>query len=135
MAERDRENTQKHGQPRKGYGRGDRLATETQKALSGLLLGAGKGLLTVTKVEVSPDLRHINALISTLGDDAQLNAAVALLKADAWRYRKALAQEMKLRYTPQLHFEADHALREADHVLALIQQSNPPKVDDAGEEA
>lgn len=108
----------------KEFPRAARLNAQLQRELTGLirdqLSDPRIGALTVTHVDCSPDLRNAKVLVSSLGDDAQLNAAVKALDGAAGRLRRALGSRLSLRYTPALHFVADRALREGDRIGRLI---------------
>lgn len=79
--------------------------------------------VTVTAVDVSPDLRNARVLVSLLGDDRKLADAVDGLNHAAGHLRGALGKRLTLRYVPQLRFVADVALREGDRINALIRDA------------
>lgn len=108
----------------KEYPRKLRLNTQLQSELALLIRDelsdprvAG---VTVTKVDVSPDLRNARVHVSLLGGDEQLGEALKGLNHAAGKLRHALGERLRLRYVPQLHFAADLALREGDRISALI---------------
>jgi len=76
--------------------------------------------ITVTGVDVSPDLRNARVTVSLLGDDEQLKQAVKVLGNAAGKLRHEIGERLKLRHVPQLHFAVDHALREGDRISAMI---------------
>ncbi len=76
--------------------------------------------VTVTEVDVSPDMRNARVTVSMLGEDEQLKEAVKGLAHAAGKLRHDLGKRMKLRYMPQLFFAADFALREGDRISAMI---------------
>lgn len=78
--------------------------------------------VTVTEADVAPDLRQAKIRVSVLGDDLALTAAVRALNRAAGKLRHEVGRALALRYLPQLHFEADTALRTGDRVGALIRQ-------------
>ncbi|HEX2057199.1 MAG TPA: 30S ribosome-binding factor RbfA [Actinomycetota bacterium] len=80
------------------------------------------GFVTVTKVKVTPDLRHARVLVSILGDpDAQkeslagLNSAKPVLRAE-------LGRQMRMKYLPDLVFELDEGAAEAERIEGLLRQ-------------
>jgi ribosome-binding factor A len=76
--------------------------------------------VTVTEVRISPDLRNATAFIVPFagGDAAELLAA---LKRAAGFLRNQLAQEVDLRYAPNIRFEIDQTFDRAGRVEALLQ--------------
>ena len=87
--------------------------------------------ITVTGVDVSPDLRNAKVLVSLLGSDEQLKEAIKGLAHAAGKLRHELGERLRLRYVPHLHFTADAALREGDRISALIK--NAVRNDDVAE--
>lgn len=79
--------------------------------------------VTITAVDVSPDLRNARVRVSLLGDDAHLATAVAGLNRAAGKLRSELSQRLKLRRVPELRFVADTELRQAERVSALIRDA------------
>jgi ribosome-binding factor A len=79
--------------------------------------------VTITSADVAPDMHHAKILVSVLGPDEQLKIAVKALNHAAGKLRHGLGKQLGLRYTPELHFAADVALREGDRISALINQA------------
>ena len=79
--------------------------------------------VTVTSADVAPDMRQARVLVSVLGSDEQLAIAVKALNHAAGKLRGELGRRLGLRYTPELHFAPDLALREGDRISALIHQA------------
>lgn len=79
--------------------------------------------VTVTTVDVAPDLRQARVTVSLLGGDEQLKQAVKGLNHAAGKLRHELGERLRLRYVPQLHFSADIALREGDRIAQIIRKA------------
>lgn len=75
-------------------------------------------MVTVTGVEVSPDLRHAVVFYADLGrhDDA----TQAALRSAAPHLRAALGQEVRLKYLPKLHFREDPAIERGQRVEEIL---------------
>ncbi|MFT4046063.1 MAG: 30S ribosome-binding factor RbfA [Solimonas sp.] len=111
----------------KEYPRKLRLNTQLQGELAALIRDelsdprvAG---ITVTGVDVSPDLRSARITVSLLGPDQQLKDAIKGLTRASGKLRHELGERLSLRYVPQLYFTADVALREGDRISALIRDA------------
>jgi ribosome-binding factor A len=78
-------------------------------------------LVTVTKVEISSDLRVATVLITVLGDDPDdtRDAMAGFMSASGF-LRREIGQRLKLKRTPELRFSLDGSIKEGDHVLALL---------------
>ena len=84
------------------------------------------GLLTVTGVEVTPDLRQATVYYSALTlaereGEAERDTAEALraVKADL---QAAIARQVRMKYTPQLVFREDPAIRTGERVDEILRQ-------------
>ena len=79
--------------------------------------------ITVTDVDVAPDLRNATVKISKLALLADVTEPVKVLNRAAGLLRASLGRRMRLRYVPVLHFRADQALAEGDRIHGLIRQA------------
>jgi ribosome-binding factor A len=75
-------------------------------------------LAVVSEVHVSPDLRHARVLVSTVGDEAARDGAVAALRHAAGFLRRQLAPRLRLRAIPELDFHLD---RGAEHSVRIAE--------------
>jgi ribosome-binding factor A len=83
------------------------------------------GLVSVTNVDVSPDLRRARVYVSIFGsDDAQEHAKEALNSAKSF-LRHELGHRLDLRYAPELELHIDHSMAYADEVNRIL-KSLPP---------
>lgn len=78
------------------------------------------GLVTITGVDVAPDLANAVVYYSTLGDEEGLEATGAALTNAAGRLQRAVAHEVRLKRTPRLRFEADHGIVEGERIDAIL---------------
>ncbi len=75
--------------------------------------------VTITTVEVSPNLRQAHIYISTLGDQ---QAAMEGFDHAASFLRRELASRVALRYVPELIFHSDVSLKHGEHILQLLDE-------------
>jgi ribosome-binding factor A len=75
--------------------------------------------VTVSEVRASPDLKHMTAFVSALGPCDPKTVAAALGRCAPF-LRGRLARAVALRFTPELHFQADGAYDEARHIDELL---------------
>jgi len=82
-------------------------------------------VVTVTGVDVAPDLRYATVHISVLGDaDAQREAKHAFEAATGF-LRSGLAKRLQLKHAPELKIEMDGSIEEGDRILALLDSLKP----------
>lgn len=89
--------------------------------------------LTVTEVRVGPDLKSATAFVVPLGG-ADLDPIIAALNHAASFLRGQLGQEVQLRHTPRLSFQADHSFDEAARINAILHHPRVAQDVEADEE-
>lgn len=80
------------------------------------------GFVTLTGVDLSPDLRQARVYVSRLGTEADRDAAVSALNHAVPFLRHAVATRARLRFTPTLRFVADATIERGSRVEAIIQE-------------
>lgn len=83
------------------------------------------GFVTVTGVEVSPDLRIAHVYVSVLGSDDDVKQSLQSLRHAAGFFRRELGASLSLRYLPELNFRSDDSLARGlriDQLLDSLQQ-------------
>ncbi len=78
------------------------------------------GLVTVTDVEVTPDLRLAHIYVSVMGGDDEVKQALAGLKSAAGFFRHELGSALSLRFVPELSFRLDKSLEQGLHIDRLL---------------
>jgi len=105
--------------------RKDRVGEEIKRELAILIRDEIKdprvnGLVSVTHVEVSKDIRYASIYVSCLGDEEKQKNTLAGLKQAAGYLRSELANRLTLRYTPELIFKFDHSIEEGARINQLL---------------
>ena len=121
--------------------RTERLGEEIREEVAQLIVGELKdpriGFVTVTRVEVTPDLRTARVYVGVLGTEKQRQASLTGLRQATGFLRRALGQSLRLRYTPELVFTYDEGLEASDRVAQLLAEisrpADPANSDDADE--
>lgn len=78
-----------------------------------------QGMVTVTGVETTPDLRYAKVYISILGEVNERELRRGLRSAGPW-LRRELGGSLTLRYTPELIFERDRSIEQGARLSKLI---------------
>jgi ribosome-binding factor A len=108
-----------------------RVAEEVRHALAAVLARGdfrdpdlAGAHITVTEVRASPDLKHMTAFVSGLGRDVPQPQFAALKRAAPY-LRREVAQAVRLRFAPDLHFQPDTAL---DYAMRIDRALKQPEV-------
>lgn len=80
---------------------------------------SGTGMVSVTRVNTTPDLRYAQVYISVL-DKTQEKDVLRGFKSAAGFLRRELGASLRLRYTPELQFVADDSIEHGAHILELL---------------
>ncbi|MCL2052668.1 MAG: 30S ribosome-binding factor RbfA [Lachnospiraceae bacterium] len=105
-----------------------RRNTEVQRALAEIIRGELKDpridpLLSVTAVEVAPDLKNCKAFISVLGDEKLKTDTLAGLKSAAGFIKSQLARTLNMRSTPDIKFVLDESIEYGAKISKLIEEA------------
>ena len=100
-----------------------RINEEIQRELASLLRTVKDprvhGLVPITRVETTPDLRFSKIYVSVL-DKSDVKEVVKGLKSAGGYLRRELGRALSLRYTPELVFQADDSIDRGTHILKLL---------------
>src|SRR5437660_8287020 len=100
----------------------DQIRAEVSTMIARDLQDPGIGFMTITRVQVSPDLQHARVYYTTLGDPAaRKNTGKALDRALSFM-RRQIGQRLRLRRTPELEFVFDESIAHQDRVEQLLQE-------------
>jgi len=108
------------------HNRPERVAQMVQELL-GQLFARGMrdpriGLVTITGVKMSPDLREARVYWTVHGDAGQRKQTAKGLENARGFLRREIGSEIKLRVTPDLHFTYDEAIDRGERIEQLIRQ-------------
>ena len=78
------------------------------------------GAITITHVNVSRNLRNATVGVSVMGHEADRGRMVRRLAERHAEFQRRINRDMRLKYTPVLHFVLDESLEKGDHVLGIL---------------
>jgi ribosome-binding factor A len=104
-----------------------RLSGLFQEELSELLLREVKDprltrLVSITRVVITPDLRHARVYVSVMGSEEEKVSTLEGLTAAAPFLRRELNSRVTLRRVPELSFRRDDSLEQSSRVFGLLKQ-------------
>lgn len=80
------------------------------------------GLVTVTRVEISPELDVAKVFVSVLGEPEKRKEALQALRKAGPFLRTELAKEVRLRRTPELRFQVDESVERGFHMDSVLRE-------------
>ena len=115
-----------------------RINEEIQRELSTLIRSVKDprvtGMISVTAVDTTPDLKFAKIYISVLDKSDCTQVLKGLKSASGW-LRRELGHSLNLRYTPELTFVRDDSIDQGAHILDLLRNpeivkpANPANAD------
>jgi ribosome-binding factor A len=119
--------------------RSDRVAEAIREEVATFLAEDAKdpritGLVTVTGVDVTRDLRHAKVFVSVMGSDTDRASTFEGLASAATHLRSRVGRALRLRLAPEISFRPDESVAHAARIeglLAKIKDAQPPADGDA----
>ena len=109
--------------------RAERVGEAVREVIAELLLREIKdpriGMITLTGVELSADLRHGKVYFSCVGDEAARQRSLSGLRSAAGFIKAQVTRRLHLRYAPELTFVFDAAIEVADRLASLLRDARP----------
>jgi ribosome-binding factor A len=90
--------------------------------------------VTVTRVEVSPDLRNAKVYVSVMGDEKTQRLTLRGLESARGFLQAKLAERVQIRYTPILHFQLDQGIKRSIEASRLLREVLPPSSESLNDE-
>ncbi len=91
------------------------------------------GLVSVTKVEVTPDLREAKVFLSVLGGKRTPTTVLAGIMSAGRRITGEVADKLPLRYVPKLSFHLDESLKKQAEIFRKIDEAMGDRVPAKGD--
>jgi len=95
------------------------------------------GFMSVTRVDVTPDLRHAAVYISVLGTDDERKETLKALRSASGFIRHHLKPRLRMRQIPELEFRDDRSMEHAEQIARTLREISvvPGKAPGEAEEA
>jgi ribosome-binding factor A len=121
--------------------RPDRVADQIRSEIAQLLArevhDPGIGFVTLTRVQISPDLQQARVFYTALGDDKARKTSGQALERAAPFLRRQIGKRLRLRRVPELRFTYDESIARQDRIEQILNdiRANPPRPDDSDDSA
>ena len=105
--------------------RADRVSAAIREEIATFLAESAKdprivGFVTVTGVDVTPDLRHAKVFVSVMGSDSEKEATFQGLASTASHLRSRVGRALRLRVAPEIQFREDDSVARAARIESLL---------------
>ena len=108
------------------------LRQEISKIVQGEMKDPRIGFITITKVDLTKDLRYARIYFSILGEDKEKKLALKGLNSAKGYIKGLLAERIKLRLMPEIVFAIDESLGHAKHIYDILDQIKKERKDAEG---
>lgn len=115
---------EKMNRPKGGGNRLNRINEELKREISNIINyevsnSNVTGMISVTSVKISPDLRYARVYVSMLNSKSVKNT-LAALKSSSGFIRSRIAEKINLRVTPELIFELDDSMQYGEKIDTIL---------------
>jgi len=100
----------------------EQLRLEISSILARELRDRIKGLVTITVVELTPDLRYARVLVSLFGSPADKEETLGVLTGSVGQIRRLIGGRIRLRHTPEFSFVVDNSIEHGDRMVEMIEK-------------
>jgi len=105
----------------------DQIKKEVSQIIDQNLKDPRAGFITITSVELSPDLRFAKIFFTVLGENKEREDSEKALSSATKYIQQKIASRVRLKYTPQIVFRYDNTLERAlriEKLLSKIEDEN-----------
>jgi len=83
------------------------------------------GFATITKVDLSDNLKHARIYVSIMGSEDEKNATLLGLRSAKGFIRNALGKNLHLKYIPELDFRRDETADHVEKISKILNELHP----------
>ena len=110
----------------------DQIRSELASLLSREVHDPGLGFVTLTRVQVTPDLQQARVFYTALGDDKTRSASGRALERAAPFLRRQLGARLRLRRAPELRFVYDASIAGQDRIEQILNELRDERAERGG---
>jgi ribosome-binding factor A len=111
------------------FKRSQRIQELLLEEISKLLLDGLKdpriGFATLTRVEVSDNLKHAKIFVSVMGSEKEKSDTLNALKSAKGFIRNTLGKNLYLKYLPDLEFKKDENAEHVEKITRILNELHP----------
>jgi len=108
------------------FKRSDRVKEVIREEISQMLMGAIKdpriGFATLTRVELSDDLRNAKIFVSVMGSEEEKKKTIKGLESASGFIRSELRKRMRLKFIPEIIFRLDTSIEHGEKIARILDE-------------
>ena len=108
---------------------GEQIRQELSQALATDVHDPGIGFVTLTRVQVTPDLHIARVYYTALGDEKAQRDSTRALERAAPFLRRQIGQRLRLKRTPELKFIHDDSIAGQDRIEQILNELHESRGD------
>ena len=112
----------------------DQIRSELALLISREVHDPGIGFVTLTRVQVTPDLQLARVYYTSMGDEKALKATAKALGRATPFLRRQVAQRLRLRRVPELQFFYDESIANHDRIEQILQDLKAERHEPIGDD-
>lgn len=112
---------------------GDLIRDEVSEILAGEMKDPRLGMVSITRVDMSPDLRYATLFTSVYGDEDEQQDTIQALSGASGYIRRLLAPRLRIRHIPSIRFRLDHSMEHAEQITRTLNEIQPASEDEPAE--
>lgn len=105
---------------------GDLLRDEISFLIQRGLKDPRIGFTSITRVDVSPDIRYATVFVSVLGTEEEQSETLVALNSASGFIRHELGPKLTMRNIPTVSFRLDRSMEHAENVARLLREIDLP---------
>lgn len=113
---------------------GDLIRDEVSEILAMEMKDPRLGMVSVTRVEMSPDLRYATVFASVYGEENEQRETIQALSGASGFIRRLLAPRLRIRHIPALNFRLDHSMEHAEQITRTLDEIRAQEAPDESDE-
>ncbi|CAN5778445.1 30S ribosome-binding factor RbfA [soil metagenome] len=111
---------------------GDLLRDEISFLIQRGLKDPRIGFTSITRVDVSPDIRYATVFVSVLGTEDEKSETLVALNSASGFIRHELGPKLTMRNIPMVSFRLDRSMEHAENVARLLREIDLPPETEPG---
>jgi ribosome-binding factor A len=104
--------------------RAERLAGEIRDEVARMIASDLKdprlGFVTVTRVDLTADLRYARVFVGVLGEEGEGGTSLSVLKNASGFVRREIGRRLRVRFAPEIDFRYDRGLEATERVARVL---------------